>query len=264
MLRKVVLAVSSTIEKPVPEGVIISERYKVVEYLGSGSYGHSYLVSDLVDFRNKVLKTLRFHKRITKAGRKGFELEQDLLKSIDHPGFPKFYEEGSFKDIPFYTMEYINGKNFDQLIFQEERQFSETEAFQFAYELLQYIEFLHNRNIIHRDIRIPNVLFDGTKIRLIDLGLGRYLTERGQERVKVKNERKEVTFQADFYGLGHFLLFLLYSNFTFDKKEAERSWEEELDISNEAKQIIRKLLQIDPAYEQSEQVRADIKKLLTI
>jgi serine/threonine protein kinase len=262
MLRKFTLFISKMMEKPMPIDAVIANRYMVVEYLGSGSYGHSYLVFDFLSKQNKVLKSLRYHKRITQSGRKGFELEKELLSSINHPGFPKYFEDGTFKNIPYYTMEYINGKNFEQLIFHEGKKFTETEAFKFADELLQYIEFLHGHNIIHRDIRIPNVIFDGTRIRLIDLGLGRYLKPKDGDLQKIKDVRKQINYQADFYGLGHFLLFLLYSNFTFEDDRKEKSWEEELDITVEAKQIIRRLLQIESAYDQCAQIRADIKNFI--
>ncbi|MGG3561420.1 protein kinase [Neobacillus rhizosphaerae] len=259
MLRKFTLFISNIMEKPLPIDEVIADRYKVVEYLGSGSYGHSYLVFDFLSKQNKVLKSLRYHKRIIQTGRKGFELEKELLRSINHPGFPKYFEDGTFKNIPYYTMEYINGKNFEQLIFHEGKKFTETEVFKFADELLQYIEFLHSHHIIHRDIRIPNVIFDGSRIRLIDLGLGRYLKPKDGDPQNIEDVRKQINYQADFYGLGHFLLFLLYSNFTFDDNRKEKSWEEELDITVEAKQIIRRLLQIESAYDQCAQIRADIK-----
>ena len=162
-------------------------------------------------------------------------------------------------------MEFIDGLNFEQLIFTEGKKIPEKEAFQIVYELLNPIEYLHNHKIIHRDIRIPNVISDGAKIRLIDLGLGRHLElETAVQTTKEINIRKEVNCQADFYGLGHFLLFLLYSNFTFPKHKQEKSWEEELEISNQTKHIIRKLLQIEPAYENCAQIRAEIINLYLI
>lgn len=233
-----------------------------MKHLGMGSYGHSYLVMDLDHQQEIVLKALRLHKRLTRSGRNGFELEKELLMSINHAGFPNYFEEGCYKKIPFYTMEYIDGKNFEQLIFSEEMKISEKEAFKIVMDLLNSIEYLHNHHIIHRDIRIPNVIFDGARIRLIDLGLGRYCNQKESGHRSIgRNIRKEINYQADFYGLGHFLLFLLYSNFSFDKKTKEKSWDEELEISHEAKNIIRKLLQIEPAYETSSQIRSDIKNI---
>ncbi|MBM7654788.1 serine/threonine protein kinase [Neobacillus cucumis] len=264
MLKRSVLFFSNLLEKPLSPELVIADKYKVVKHLGMGSYGHSYLVIDLSTQQKKVLKALRLHKRITKSGRRSFELEKELLKSIDHPGFPKYFETGLIKEIPFYTMEYIEGKNFEQLIFSEGWTITEPEAFKIADELLTLIEHLHHMNIIHRDIRIPNVIYDGTKIRLIDLGLGRYLSHDLEVEAVTKkvDVRKGVNFQVDFYGLAHFLLFLLYTNYSFDPHEKEKSWEEELNISSSAKHIIRRLLEIDIKYDGCSQIREDIKKLL--
>jgi len=262
MLKRTVLYFLNLFERPFHPGEEVAERYKVVSHLGMGSYGHSYLVIDSLNKQRKVLKALRLHKRLTQAGRNGFELEKELLRSIDHRGFPTYFEAGLHKNIPFYTMEYIEGKNFEQLIFAEGRKITETEAFRIADVLLTYIEYLHDKNIIHRDIRIPNVIYDGSKIRLIDLGLGRHIEHpEGPHFVKEVDLRREINRQADFYGLGHFLLFLLYSNFSFDTNEKEKSWDEELTISNNAKQIIKRLLQIDAPYECCSQIRSDIKSL---
>ena len=264
MIKRTVLLLSNMLERTFPHEELIDDKFKVMKHLGMGSYGHSYLVMDLITQQTKVLKALRIHKRTTKSGRKGFELEKEILKSINHPGFPQYFEDGIYKRIPFYTMEYIDGKNFEQLIFSEGWTISEHGAFKIAVELLDLIEYLHSRDIIHRDIRIPNVIFDGTRVRLIDLGLGRYLQQgrEGRHMSKGLDFRKGIQYQTDFFGLGHFLLFLLYSNSTFKNHEKEKSWEEELTISSGAKHIIRRLLQIESAYEDCSQIREDIEKLV--
>lgn len=260
MFKRLILLVCNLFERPFPREELVANRYKVIKQLGSGSYGHSYLVFDLVSQRKKVLKALRLHKRITQSGRSGFELEKELLISIDHPGFPKYFEGGTYRNIPFYTMEFIDGMNLEQLIFSEGVKITEVEAFKVAYDLLHHIEYLHSHSIIHRDIRIPNVILDGSKIKLIDLGLATHFEQvRGDSETTSLDLRKAINYQEDFYGLGHFLLFLLYSNFSFQKNKQEKSWEEELDISNEAKHIIRRLLEIEPAYDSCAQIRADIK-----
>jgi serine/threonine protein kinase len=261
MIKRLILWISSLFEKQFAVDELIDGRYQVKEHLGTGSYGNSYLVMDLKWKKLKVLKALRLHKRKTKAGLRGFELEKELLISMKHPGFPRYYEDGVNNKIPFYTMEYIHGKNFEQLIFSDGWKISEVEAFTIAQELLEQIQYLHSRNIIHRDIRIPNVLLEGSVIRLIDLGLARPLHHKDR-RSRGSEVRKEINYQADFYGLGHFLLFLLYSNFSFPDKMQEKSWEEELDISNQAKQILKRLLQLEPAYDHCQQVKTDITNLI--
>src|SRR3954469_8245830 len=132
MLKKCVLFFSNLIEKPFPPNETISERYQIIEHLGMGSYGHSYLVYDQLNQQKKVLKALRLHKRMTRSGRNGFELEKHLLMSIAHSGFPTYFEGGIYKNIPFYTMEYIEGRNFEQIIFYEGRKVPAIEAFKIA------------------------------------------------------------------------------------------------------------------------------------
>ncbi|MED1467915.1 serine/threonine protein kinase [Bacillus salipaludis] len=263
MWKRMIHTVSGFIERPFPKDAVIANRFKVIEQIGAGGYGFCYLVVDQKDHQIKVLKTLRLHKRITDSGKSSFEFEKKLLASIEHQGFPQYFEEGIHKGIPFYTMEYMNGKNFEQLIFIEGKTFSEKEVFLIASQLLQLIGHLHDRQIIHRDIRIPNVIVADSTIRLIDFGLARKLSQLDATKRKWKRDlRKEINPQADFYGLGHFLLFLLYSDFPLPNDKKERSWEEELSISSGAKHIIRRLLQIEPMYENCRQIETDIIEII--
>ena len=265
MLKVLTLKAANIMEKRFQQDEIIVQRYQILKHIGVGSYGNSYLVYDRESQQKKVLKALRIHKRMTKAGKIDFELEKNLLQSIKHPGFPRFFEAGTYKNIPFYTMEYIEGKNFEQLIFQDGQKYSEIEAFKIAFKLLELIHYLHEQQLIHRDIRIPNVITNGTEIVLIDLGLARKRNQDNEEKDSRKRHlRKEVNPQADFYGLGHFILFLLYSNFSFPEKKKESSWEEELEISYHAKHIISRLLQIEVSYESCAEVKLDIQKLFEV
>jgi serine/threonine protein kinase len=263
MLKRMTLVAANILESRFKQNEIIAQRYQIINHLGVGSFGNSYLVFDQLSQQKKVLKALRIHKRITKPGRNTFEIEKELLHSINHPGFPKYFEDGIYKNIPFYTMEFIEGKNFEQLIFHDGCKYTEIEAFKIASDVLERINYLHEQQLIHRDIRIPNVIAHGSEIVLIDLGLARkYDHGIGEHKRTKRNLRKEINPQADFYGLGHFLLFLLYSNYSFPKKKKESSWEEELEISHQAKHIISRLLQIEDCYESSEQVKSDMKILI--
>lgn len=264
MYKKLILTMSGFVEKVFPKNHLIDGRYRVLMLLGTGSYGHSYQVLDKEKNVIKVLKTLRIHKRISTSGRNGFKNEIKFLTQINHPGFPAFYESGSYGKIPYYTMEYIEGKNFEQLIFKENRKFTEHETFKIVRELLHLIDYLHRIQMIHRDIRIPNVMFDGIHVRLVDFGLAIQ-----QKRKKISCEkkfdselRKLADIGSDFYGLGHFILFLLYSSWSTEKDVEEKSWEEELNITLLSKQTIRKLLQIETPYDGCGQILMDVEKII--
>jgi serine/threonine-protein kinase len=184
----------------------------------------------------------------------------EILKNIFHSGFPTYFESGTDEGTPFYTMEYIEGHTFEQLIFQEGKTYREVECFILAKKLLETINYLHQHQLVHRDIRIPNIMLEGEKLRIIDLGLAKYV---GTEINTLKmHPRKQINVQSDFYGLGHFILFLLYSSYSPEKKAKERSWEEELAISDAAKNIIRRLLQIDKPYKDCLEIQQDFCKVI--
>lgn len=263
MWKSIVLIISNIVEKPFQSGTKLLNRYEVVSHLGSGSYGHSYLVFDSVRQQNMVLKTLRWHKRLTKKGRAGFQQEILFLRELNSPCFPTFYDNGTVNRIPYFTMEFIEGKTFEQLIFEEGKVFNEKESFMLGYELLQAIVSLQEANIVHRDIRIPNIMWDGKSIKVIDLGLAEKVLQNQMEiRVMTRHPRKQIDYKSDYYGLGHFLLFLLYSGYIPPEGKKEKSWEEELSLSPQAKMVIRKLLQSAPPYENAEQIKLDIQHII--
>ncbi len=262
MLKSALLFTANIIEKNLPNGSVIDSRYEIVQFLGRGSYGSSYLVYDSIEQKKAVLKFLRLHRRLNKSGRTAFEYEQKLLKEINQPYFPRFFEKGEYNGKPFFTMEYVNGKTFEQLIFEEGITYSETEAFQMGYELLQIIEWLHHQGIVHRDIRIPNVMLDQNCLRLIDFGLARRFDRKQLPQVHLDYIKRAISPVSDFYALGHFLLFLLYSTYEVKEKQREKSWEEELSLSLQAKRVIRKLLAIEDSYQSCSEIAKDFLHII--
>ncbi|RDU36447.1 serine/threonine protein kinase [Neobacillus piezotolerans] len=263
MFKRSILTLSGAFERTFQKGKVIGDRYRIEMLLGTGGYGHSYLAFDLADRGLVVLKTLRLHKRLTVWGRKSFETEQYIMQQTNHRGLPAFYGNGIYRGIPYFTMEYKVGKNFEQLIFHEGMSFKEQDAFGIAYKLLGIVGYLHELKIIHRDIRIPNVLMDNDEVYLIDLGLAQK-ADMGQVSFPGSHRslRKAKNRPSDFYGLGHFLLFLLYSSYSPKEGQPEKSWEEELRISPKARKIIRRLLLIESEYTDCLEIRRDIEQIL--
>lgn len=263
MIKGAVAMAANLLERPLKIGRVINNRYEIIDVLGRGSYGTSYHVFDRYMQTTIVLKVLRIHKRLLKSGKKAFEEEQKLLQSMSHPYFPTFFEHGEFDGIPYYTMEHVSGKTFEQLIFQEGKTYSEKETFQIGLELLQIIDWLHQHGIVHRDIRIPNVMLEHDQLRLIDFGLACRLKCGAVPQLNRDHIRKMAAPVSDFYALGHFLLFLLYSTFEPNDNSPEMSWEEELQISGKARLIIRKLLVIDEAYHSCSEIEQDFLSIFT-
>jgi serine/threonine-protein kinase len=252
-------------EKPLKASEIICGKYMIDEILGKGSYGFTYLVIDQSD-NIFVLKQLRKYKMLEETGRNAFKREAAILKELNHPAFPTFYEQFEENHKQFIVMEYKEGKTFEDLIFKDNISFSESEAFKELYHILLLVQYIHEKEYVHRDLRIPNILKNNEDYYIIDFGLARNChdqTSTIEEKVNFLEKRlfREVAFKSDFYALGHFLLFLLYSSYEPVSKK-QKSWEEELLISPFAKKVLRKMLQIDEPYEEVRQLINDVKNCM--
>lgn len=224
--------------------------YHYKEILGIGGYGVAYLIEDKHTKQQYVLKRLKAkHKRKASTKQK-FQLETELLKSLNNPYFPQLITAGQIKNIPFYIMEYISGYTFEQAIFLEGKQFTISETLQITQRLLEIVIYMHHQGIVHRDLRIPNILIQENSLRVIDFGLATYINP-GVQLAHIKNPKKAENYISDLYFVGHFLLFLLYSQYTPTKKR-ERSWQEELKLPVELTIYIERLLLIQQPFNSAE------------
>ncbi|MBE5108823.1 protein kinase [Bacillus thuringiensis] len=248
-------------DRPLRKNTIVAERYKIESVIGMGSYGVTYVVNDLQINRNKVLKQLRQSKQRYESGRKSFEQEKMILQTLNHHAIPSLYDHFVWEKKSFFVMEYMPGKNFEDYIFLDGHVYKEREVFEILYELLGIISYFHSKGIIHRDLRIPNILIKEKKISIIDFGLAKFNTEVDERATIFEGEQalmREVHFRSDFYALGHFALFLLYAGYESSEKK-ERPWYEELVLAEYNREMLMKMLQMKtPYYENVQDLKKDV------
>ncbi|YAR63661.1 serine/threonine protein kinase [Bacillus cytotoxicus] len=248
-------------DRPSRKNTIVIERYKIESVIGMGSYGFTYKVVDLQNHEVKVLKQLRQSKQKSESGRESFVREQQILKNLQHPAIPSLYDHFVWKKQPFFVMEYMAGENFEDFIFRDGYIYEEREAFYILYKILEVVSYIHSQGIIHRDLRIPNILMSGSSIHIVDFGLARYKGDIDERAGFYEGEQafmREVEHRSDFYALGHFILFLLYASYESNDK-VEKPWHEELLLAEGNKEIIMRILQMKrPYYENVQELKQDI------
>lgn len=246
-------------EHPWKTGDMIN-GFQINHLVGKGSYGTTYSVK-LENGEEAILKRIRPYKKLFSNHVQYVQNEVKVLQTLSHPRFPAFLTVGEYKGIPYWVMEKMNGQTFEKLIFQEGKKYSEEETLKIGLELVRLVDWIHQKGYVHRDLRIPNILYDQNALQIIDFGLACEMesgsdileTHRDYMRVRSKN--------GDFYAIGHFLLFLLYSSYEPLEKR-EKSWEEELSIHHETRLILRRLLQIDPVFQDGEELIGALLKAL--
>lgn len=220
--------------------------YTIVKLIGEGRYGIAYLaIND--DGEKCVIKQLK--KKMLKETRKKIFYEENILNKLDAPQFPKFISKFKDKYREGYILEYIDGEVFEDLIINDGHVFSKDEIYGIATKLFDLVEILHDKNIVHRDVRLPNVIIkDNQELALIDFGLARYI------------DNKKYMKQEDYWYIGDFLIHLYYSSYR-PSSEEERPWYEELDLNKEESIFLKRLMGIEESYENIEQVREQLEKV---
>ena len=178
-------------DKPIKEGIVLNERYKVLRVIGMGSYGIVYLCKDLKTNEHTVVKQLRPSKRRNKKEIKLFENEISVLRRLNHQNIPVLYETFSLDKHLFYAMSFIDGDNLEDEIFYHKKSFNEREALGILAQLLELVDYLHNKDIYHQDLRIPNLLLKNTELFLIDFGLAKHGVVNEQSQFFVSKTRMD-------------------------------------------------------------------------
>ncbi|WP_175991307.1 protein kinase domain-containing protein [Bacillus sp. Marseille-Q1617] len=237
------------------------QKHQIIECIGKGSYGSAYKVRYKKTGKEAVLKRIRPYKKLFSDHIRYMDNETMILRKLQHPQFPEVYASGCHKRTPYFIMEKMRGKTFEDLIFAEGKSYSEEESLEIGIKLVNLIIDIHRKGYVHRDLRIPNILWDNGVINIIDFGLAcKIEAESEKEPLYHKDYMREKTARSDLYALGHFLLFLLYSSYEPTERK-EKSWEEELDIRPETSVLIQKLLRIQQPYENAEEAREELMEI---
>lgn len=157
---------------------ILRNRYKILQRLGGGAFGETYLAEDLdlplhPHFVVKHLKPKTSESEVLEVAKRLFESEAKVLYKLGNLSqqIPKlvahFEENGEF----YLVQEFIDGDDLSAEIIPGKK-WNESEVIKLLQEILEVLAILHQHNIIHRDIKPQNLMRrqeDG-KIVLIDFG----------------------------------------------------------------------------------------------
>ncbi|XP_028926487.1 serine/threonine-protein kinase Nek11 isoform X3 [Ornithorhynchus anatinus] len=159
---------------------LIARRYALQQKLGSGSFGTVYLVSDKKAKQGEELKVL---KEISIGELKPNEtvqanMEALLLSKLDHPSIVKFYTSFVERDNFCIITEYCEGRDLDCKI-QEYREagktFPESQILEWFIQLLLGVNYMHERRILHRDLKAKNMFLKNNLLKIGDFGVSRLL-----------------------------------------------------------------------------------------
>jgi serine/threonine protein kinase len=250
--------------------------YKVEKEIGKGGFGNVYTVRDSTK-KKFACKVSYIFKNIPQDSseskireeRDKLKSEAKLLKSLDHPNVIDI--ECSFHDdnYVYMVMELCRGSLHDYL--KENGLLSEERAIFYIIQLFSSIEYCHQKNIIHRDIKLQNILLTNRNktLKLADFGLSKQVLTK-EERLKtdcgatryiapeVMNSREEkgYSFKADIWSTCVVFYRLIYGIYPFDDhdiKHVEKriksgvfNFPPHKEVSKEFKHCIMRIFDVNP------------------
>ena len=246
-------------------------NYELCNYIGKGGFGRVYKVHHKLSNQYRAMKIIQC--KSTKDHHSyTINKEINILKNLDHPNIIKVYEFFQSEKYVYIINELCTGGElFDKIV--DVKFFSENVACNIMRQLLSAVAYCHENGVIHRDLKPENILIENSEekdndffhIKVIDFGTCEILKKKKlTEQIGtsfyiapevIKNGYNE---KCDLWSCGVILYILLCGSPPFYGKNEKEIFKKIIDgnftfrhkiwnkISTEAKNLVLKLLQVNP------------------
>ena len=170
----------------------LAARFEIIRILGDGAAGVVYQAKDKKNGGQEVaLKVLANENAFDEHTIERFREELRVCHEIRHPNIVEAYELVHLDNSLAFSMEYVQGSDLAGIF--RKRKFTPNQIDLMFDQLLSALEELHSHGVLHRDIKLENILLreDGV-VKLSDLGL-------------MKQYQKELTATGVILGTAHYL-----------------------------------------------------------
>ena len=157
-------------------GMLIGERYEILEKIGTGGMSDVYKAKCHKLNRFVAVKVLKQEFSENENFVSKFKVEAQAAAGLMHPNIVNVYDVGNENGINYIVMELVEGITLKKYI-EKKARLSVKEAISIAIQISMGIEAAHNNHIIHRDIKPQNIIIskDG-KVKVTDFGIAKAAT----------------------------------------------------------------------------------------
>ena len=203
-------------------------QYEIIKFIKSGGYGEVLLS------KNKITKELVSIKKIDLKGFSPEDLysisrESIYLSNLIHNNIIKIYGSFAYKNYLYNIMPYCEGGELTQLI-NSNNYLSEKRIKEIFIQIVEGVKFIHDNNVIHRDLKPNNILFldkEKTKVVIIDFGLSGFSNGLIKEVIKAGTfkflspeilcrENFSSSSKIDIWALGVILYLMNFKKYPFE------------------------------------------------
>ncbi|TEB35177.1 Pkinase-domain-containing protein [Coprinellus micaceus] len=157
------------------------------ELLGRGSYGQVFLALNATTGELMAVKQVELPKTASDRANthqlnvlKALKFESDTLSDLDHPNIVQYLGFEESTDNLSIFLEYVPGGSVSALL-QAHGRLREEVVTSFLHQILDGLEYLHSKNIIHRDLKADNILVEPTGVcKISDFGISKKASDLHQ------------------------------------------------------------------------------------
>ena len=266
---------SNIFQKPepsIPKSDIIIDRehnikYRKGEKLGEGGFGEVYEFIIIGTNEKRAAKIINNSKLDDPQSQNAYYNEKKYNELLGFKYLCKCHYIFSDEKYTYFILDYMKNKTLKEL--NEKRKLSELEIKHYCFELLLALEYLHKMNIIHRDIKLSNVLLnENMEVKLCDFGLAIDNNLKEQKNIcgtmnyiapelyNKKGGGLKYSFKTDIWAFG-ILMYTLFFHTTpfkaepkkkieFNMNNIDETLQKDSTISKEAKDLLKRILVKDP------------------
>ena len=157
-------------------GMMIGDRYEILEKIGTGGMSDVYRAKDHKLNRPVAVKVLKQEFSENDNFVSKFRVEAQAAAGLMHPNIVNVYDVGDENGIHYIVMELVDGITLKRYIEKKSR-LSVKEAVSIAIQVAMGLEAAHNNHIIHRDIKPQNIIISKEgKVKVTDFGIAKAAT----------------------------------------------------------------------------------------
>ena len=204
-------------------------NYVLLERIGTGATAVVYKAQNI---KNKTIVALKLiHKHLFSEPwfQERIKNEIEINKYLTHPNIVKLLDYDIEGDQPFLAFEFIEGKSLSQII-KEKKKLDLSETLNIWIQILEALDYAHQKNIIHRDLKPENILITNNKtVKITDFGVSKRIdrtmnltldivgTPYYMSPEQIKNQK--VDNRSDIYSLGVIVYQMLTGRLPFETSQ---------------------------------------------
>lgn len=175
------------------EGILLNDRYQLIDKLGSGGMADVFRARDLMLDRYVAIKVLRKDYSINPEFQAHFRMEARSAANLSHPNIVTVHDFGFADNLLYIVMELIPGKDLKQLI-RERGRFTVEQGIPLLVQACAGLGYAHRAGLVHCDVKPHNMLVspDG-RLKVTDFGIARALA------TMTPGERHDVVWGSPLY-----------------------------------------------------------------